>query len=370
MNCTVYFFGSLGKGYTQYPDDYAQEIFKDFHAKSTATSQITIHRDGSLMYYGYIRKLDVNSQYIGICILINGIMFSEIGKVFPIFENAVSDMVVRGEILHFNNQGELTSSVLNLNEKRQEIERITSVIENQVLSLEVYSRKLPPVNYATSISDSKYFQDSSRMEDIVNSSCKYGYTIVQKTHDYESAAVFSYKNILFRLNKEKNELENKCEELKSQNYALKNKQRNTLWVGVLSVIVALLGVILYFKVINPSEVTHYETKEFIYYGPIKNRLPHGVGVAIYYDDDKDGRKFYFGNFDNGIKKDSLAMLYYRNGTFFYGQIEDRSFRQGMQYMNTSNAYFVGTFDEECNPYTGTWYDYEKAYTLYNGEIKK
>ena len=73
MNNSVYVFGNLGVGYTQYPEGYAQEIFYKFFEQSSARSQIVIHREKNLMYYGYVRKLDVPERYIGFCALLNGV---------------------------------------------------------------------------------------------------------------------------------------------------------------------------------------------------------------------------------------------------------------------------------------------------------
>ena len=54
MNISVYLFGEFSVGYSQYPNDYAKIIFESFAKSAQATTQITIHRDGDLMYYGYI----------------------------------------------------------------------------------------------------------------------------------------------------------------------------------------------------------------------------------------------------------------------------------------------------------------------------
>ena len=47
MNSSAYVFGNLGEGYTQYPEDYAHEIYEEFQAKADAPSQVIIHRDKS-----------------------------------------------------------------------------------------------------------------------------------------------------------------------------------------------------------------------------------------------------------------------------------------------------------------------------------
>lgn len=246
MNSSVYVFGSLGNGYTQYPDDYAKEIYQNFIANSTASSQITIHRDNNLIYYGYIRKLDISSQYIGFCVLLNGIMFSQIGRLFPIFENAVADLVARGEILHFSDRGDVTSSISNLNERQQEVERIVSVIQNQISELGRNTRKLPPVSYGLSSNECKTFSESDKNEDIVNASCKYGYTYILKDKDYDTASLTSYKNVLIRLNKEKDSLSSNYSELKTKYEKLSEQKKQFRNVIILIFVVIGCGVGIYF----------------------------------------------------------------------------------------------------------------------------
>ena len=64
MNNSVYIFGNLSKGYTQYPDEnFSAAIFQKFYTKVKATTQIAIHRDGNLMYYAYIRCIE-QGKYI------------------------------------------------------------------------------------------------------------------------------------------------------------------------------------------------------------------------------------------------------------------------------------------------------------------
>ena len=245
MNSSVYVFGCLGNGYTQYPDDYTKVIYQNFYANSTASSQIAIHRDNNLIYYGYIRKLDVCSHYIGFCVLLNGVMFSQIEKLFPIFENAVADLVTRGEILHFSDRGEITSLVANLDERQQEVERIAAVIRNQISELGSNTKKLPPVCYGISNNDSKTFSDSDKNEDIVNASCKYGYTYVLKDKDYNTTSLTSYKSVLIRLNKEKDTLSNNYSELKGKYEKLTEQKKQYKKLIILCILSALCGIGLF-----------------------------------------------------------------------------------------------------------------------------
>ena len=102
---------------------------------------------------------------------------------------------------------------------------------------------------------------------------------------------------------------------------------------------------------------------------MKDGKPNGVGVAVYPTNDKDGRKYYIGNFKKGERQDSAAVLFYQDGDYYYGSMEGDQWGQGMLYMNSDNSHFVGTFQNN-NPYTGKWYDHmdsQKSYCLYEGK---
>lgn len=116
----------------------------------------------------------------------------------------------------------------------------------------------------------------------------------------------------------------------------------------------------------PSEVTRYQTGEFIYYGPLKNRKPHGVGLAIYPENDYDGRKYYIGNFDDGERQDDEAVLFYQNGDYFYGSMKGDEWNRGVFFSNSTSSHFEGSFHNNI-PYNGTWFTHQKLYDVRDGE---
>lgn len=248
MNSTIYIFGNLGNGYTQFPDDYAKDIYQEMYAKSSAQSQIIIHRDNNLMYYGYTRKLDVNSQFIGFCILFNGIMISKIKPLFDIFENTVADLVARGEILYLNNKGEIKTNTNNLIAKQDEVEHIISRIKNEISELEKNAKKLPPVNYAIANNESKYFNINDPINDIVDATCKYGYTCILKDKNYDTSSLANYKNIIVCLNKEKDSLITNYEKLKSDYDRLVKQKKQYEIVTFLCVLIFIFGIGLLFLI--------------------------------------------------------------------------------------------------------------------------
>lgn len=367
MNISTYIFGTLDGGYSQYPKDYTQTIFQDIYTNSSAPSQIIVHRNNELIYYVYIRQLG-QGKYIGLAVVLNGIMLKNFKKMFTIFEQIFTSIVVKGEILQFNNQGIIISKIKQLYKYQEETSRITDYLRFEFEKLGGGSKKLPPTNYAIAKNEKKYFSIEDNIDDIIKSSYTYGYTFVYKSKNYNTALLNNYSNVLSKLSKELETKNIECDKLKNDVSTLKRKQRNTFWVGILGIIAIVLGTVVWNEVLYPSEVTHYETGEFVYYGPVENNKPHGVGVAIYPIDDKDGRKYYIGNFVNGERQDTAAILFYQDGDYYYGSMKGDNWDEGVLYLNSDNSYFKGSFNKN-SPYSGIWYDYKKSYSLKEGKKK-
>ncbi len=241
MNSTIYIFGDFGNGCAQYPNDYTSDIFQQFQKHTQATTQLTIHRDENLMYYGYVRRLHQKGQYIGICIVLNGIMFRGIKTLFNRFENYITDMVVRGQIIEFSDSGDLISTVTNLYERQQEIERITTFIQNDIETLT--TQKLPPLNFSIGKNESKSFLVDDKAESILEATYKYGYTYIYKDVEYNTNALTSYSGKLQTLNKEKTAALQTIDKQKQEISDLKKKQKNYKLVIWLIVFICIGGII-------------------------------------------------------------------------------------------------------------------------------
>lgn len=364
VNNTIYIFGNLNNGYTQYPDNYASEIYQRFFSMANGKSQIVIHRNNDLMYYGYIRKLDQTSQYIGFCVLLNGVIYKNPSALFPIFENAVADLVAIGRIISFNEEGEIVAQVNNLSTEEEEIERISGLIRNSIGDLASQTQPLPPVDYALAIDERKVFSIGDNSDLILEATYKYAYTSIIKDKGSDTRSLSGYKGIIKKNRNEIKTLNQECEELKRKVTTLKNKQRNTKWVLILSLIsIALFGVV-YIKVINPTEVTKKDMGQFLYYGPMSNGLPNGTGVAIYHNDDKDGRLYYYGNFADGKRIDQNAIMFYKDGSYFRGDMNEDKWVKGM-FFDMEKEHFIGEFKDN-KPWNGTWYKHIKVQTIKDG----
>lgn len=215
INSTLYIFGNFGGGFTQYPADYTKGFLATLASQTDAKTMLAIHRDNNLMYYCYLRRLE-NDQYIGFCVLLNALMFSNIKELFHVFENAITFMVTSGGIIGFNSEGEIIAAAATLLGKEKDIDSAFSYIQSDLSKLETSLKKLPPVSYGISKTETKTFSVNDDNDSIVDSSHKYGYTFVAKDKGFVSATLSGYKGVIVKLNKEKKELAGKYEELNTK----------------------------------------------------------------------------------------------------------------------------------------------------------
>ena len=238
MNASVYLFGEFNSGYSQYPDDYASSIFQKFSANAKSTTQIAIHRDGNLVYYGYIRKLQ-QDRYIGLCVVLNGLILKRIDGLFSLFENTISNLVTNGKLIHFNEQGDLVTCVEKLYLNQEEIDLLTESLRAGFKRFEAYSATLPAVSYGTSKDSCKDFVVDDEQEKIIKSSYTNGYTYVYKSKGFNTAQLNSYKGVLSRSYKEKQELAAKLDALEKEHAKTLKQKKQFKYVIIMFVI--LLG---------------------------------------------------------------------------------------------------------------------------------
>lgn len=238
MNISTYIWGYLNNGYSQYPNDYSQSVFQNFQNNATAPTQIVIHRNDNLIYYGYIRKLKFE-QYIGVCVVLNGLMLTNFTAMFAIFEDIIASLVVKGDILQFDDDGEIISKVQNLYTNQYEIIRITDLLRSEFVKLEDSSKPLPPINYGISRSEKKCFSNESDEEDIIEASTIYSYTYIYKKEDFDEQSLSHYSSVLKRINNENTSLKIENTKLQAQNKTILRQKKQ--FKNVIFLILAIIG---------------------------------------------------------------------------------------------------------------------------------
>ena len=179
MNSAAYIFSNNGT-YSQYPDDYAKEIFQKMAENASRKSTVAIHRENNLMYYGYIYKFQ--QQYIGFGALVNNVLLSDIDSIFRIFENAVVNLITTYKILKITETGEIIHNS-DSEPTPDTLSRIINHLREEFSKLKETATQLPPVNYSISNNQSKQFGYKPSHTGIVEASGKYAYTYICKNDE-------------------------------------------------------------------------------------------------------------------------------------------------------------------------------------------
>lgn len=353
MNISLYAFCTDGNGYRQNPDDYTKDIFDSFIQSSKTDSQILVRRDKEMMYYGYVCRLD-GAGWFGLCVIVNGNYIAEVKSLFKVFEEALAFMVGAGYLIQLDRNSKIIASTSFDSSKVEEVRRFLS---DKISKLQ--TKALPSQDYSKGLNSEKTFNLQNDSEDsIVKSSYSESSTIIYKS-DGLGARVGSYMYTIKQLSDHIEEQEKENVALKTTLAKERRKRRNTLWVGILLFVIAILFSILWMKVLFPDEVTNYNAGDYMYYGPMKNGKPNGTGVAIYLPKDSMGRLYYYGNFVDGNRSDTCAIMFYRDGSYFRGKMENDKWEEGLFYDPVFKNDFVGEFRNNL-PYKGDWYKHEFA----------
>lgn len=256
MNSTVYIFGNLSSGYTQYPEDYSKNIFSQFHDMAKSISQIAIHREEGVMYYGYIRKLE-QDKYIGLCVLLNNLMITRFDNLFSLFENTIEEMVNNGLLIKFDDYGKIVPNANKLYLNHEELDLISETLKAGFNNLENYSQRLPPVNYGIKKNSIGEFSFEDSVDEIIKSTYNNGFTIIYKSKDYNTIHLNSYKGVLERISKENDTLKTDIEKLKKQNQKILKQKKQIKKVYFLILVVIVCGVGLFY--LN-NNLTHTENQ--------------------------------------------------------------------------------------------------------------
>lgn len=242
---TFYLFGNLAKGYTQYPNDYTKDIFSSLISNTKAQTQIVIRRDGNLMYYSYIRKLN-QQQYIGISCVIGDKYLTQLRELFTLFESAIERLVEQGSIIRINQEGNYESAIQELYTSEEDIKDFNNILKSQFNELLNSAKALPPTDYSVS----KDAMQSYCLEDdydlIIRASYTYSNTFIYKDEDYESVRINSVRALVSDINKENNLLKQENERLQQQIVKVNKAKKQYKTVGFLvSLLLIGIGVAIY-----------------------------------------------------------------------------------------------------------------------------
>ena len=239
MNSTIYIFGAFENGFSQHPSDYASRILQHGASLTDAPTALIAHRDGALMYYSYIRRLETPGKkyYIGFCTVLNGIALPCTHELMDIYERLIVNLVKLGRLVRLDDAGRVVPAIKSLKGQEQVLASVRTYITRSLDQLEKNQQRLPPANYAVSDTHVERFGPDAAEADIAAAANKGGYIVVAKAAGFDGDQLVSYRRTVERLGKERDQLLQKNEELvASVRHALRKELRTRMWLIALLVL--------------------------------------------------------------------------------------------------------------------------------------
>ena len=244
MNCNIYLYGEFEKGYTQYPDNYTQSIIRGVISKikNQGKSQVAIYRNSDLAYLIYNYKYSGN-KYIGFCMEFNKVCPHNVSYIFNFFDSLIADILNKGTLLHYSTSGNILPGSTYLYEQSSTVDYYSNFIRLHLDDKHAQFKKLPPIN--RSVDNDKtvlvHIDDPNwSVESVLN-----GYNTIIFFKDAEDTSIYSYKNVLKKLNEEKLAQIKRNQDLQVENAKLKREKNRILYVVILSLIVLVCGIGIY-----------------------------------------------------------------------------------------------------------------------------
>lgn len=245
MNHSTYIFGELDSGYTQYPDDSTKQILSLGVNKNAQTS-ITLCRADSLMYYIYVRQLQGIDKYLGIAVAFNSLYTPSIKAFFACFEECFSNIILSGDILEFNENGDVVNKNIRLHNQKEAIDKIVRHLDLLIADSKLTFEALPPRNYSISALEQATLAESASAADVRNAILNANVIRIYKNSDYDSIAIKGFSNKLKKLSAEKNSLETNNKALAEELSKVK-KQKKQFQVVIILGLILFIGVISLFS---------------------------------------------------------------------------------------------------------------------------
>ena len=175
-------------------------MFLQVIANAKAETQVVIHRDGNLMYYCYLRKFEVD-KCIGFCVLLNGTYVENVFQAFHVFEELITKITYRGNLLYFDEKGNLTSNLHQLYKQTEEIKLVDVELQTAFSELLKKQPLLPPTDFSVASHTSTINSIDDDLKEVVHSSLTFGYTYVLKENDFNTQKMNAYRSTLKRLSR-------------------------------------------------------------------------------------------------------------------------------------------------------------------------
>lgn len=233
MNCNIYFFIETSKGYSQYPDNYSRGIISNTITKISEKkniSQFAISMKGKLAYLTYHYRYS-DSKYLGICCEYNNVVPTDFEYLFEFFDNIIQNILIRGEIIHYEQTGNICPSIDYISDKIELVNYYSSYIRHHLNDDDAKFINLPMQNYTSEKKDVAvlaYDDNHTQLFDLLNT---YDNILITRDNPYVSG----YANALKESSEKISLLETELAKIKRQ-----KKQYRMVVFLILAIIICLV----------------------------------------------------------------------------------------------------------------------------------
>lgn len=196
-NISTYILAQSSNTYTQYIADASEERFKVALTLCDSPSQLLIQREGNLMYYLYVRQHSSQERF-GLCVVANGMMATDLERVFEVFEQSYESIVLKGKILNLDKSGNVFIASYNFAQVASEVDAIRRKLQEGLMGISG-NLPLPPPNYASSYTDRRMFTLATLTDEQLAQTTWYGWTLIRKQGNIESELFASIRQRLATL---------------------------------------------------------------------------------------------------------------------------------------------------------------------------
>lgn len=244
MNHSVYVFGNLGQGHFQFPEDYSADILEISSSSIKYKDQISIIRDGNLIYYAYTRNLDDNkTNYIGFAITFNSVYYLDINELFSIFDSVIQLLLVDSKLLQVADNGDIVANDSSLLHNAEQASKITEFIGTKVNALrEANYKSLPARNLAVD-PNAKFEIDANSAVVVIEQAIRdYNHIFVFRSTSDAIASTSGFSNKIAKLSQKIEELSAELNTKIVELEALRREKKRTKAVAWLCVFIALISI--------------------------------------------------------------------------------------------------------------------------------
>lgn len=260
-----YLFSQVSGIYHQYTTDYSETFLKQFCSNCFASDQIAIHRDGNLIYYAYAHK-NSGSELYGICIVCGEICLN-LQWLYEYFQKALEASAGKGVLFRYDEQGQIRKNVEKFSSEVAEVDNLFREIREDINKRQSYWEVLPPEDFSIPL-DSKIsfaFNEDEKGK-IIDAIRHYHNVIVTM----DSTSPSSFAKTIERLNSENSQLQEEKERLENKIESLSKQKKQYKWVIVLSILVVLGLIVIFFFNQNVNDLDNKLAKQELSVDSLKN----------------------------------------------------------------------------------------------------